>query len=114
MNKELQIDLEKAIHFDPEKIKKMYGGDYKKVAKDLAIENTKLHIINSSKEQEIKRLNNIIDKAIEFITSHESIEIMQQTEHNENNKGLDEKTIIEMTRRYIIAHNKILDILKEK
>lgn len=74
----MEIDLEKAIHFDPEKIKKMYGGDYKKVAKDLAIENTKIHIINSSKEQEIERLNNIIKEVREYIKEHNVIAVNKE------------------------------------
>ena len=60
----------------------------------------------------INNLENRIDKAIEYLTSYENIETIQQCEHSENNKGLDKKTIIEMTRRYLIVHDKLLDILK--
>lgn len=36
---------------------------------------------------------------------------MQQCEHIENNKYLDEKTMNEMVRRYMIVHDKLLEIL---
>lgn len=54
----------------------------------------------------------IIKKAIEYLTSYESTETIQQCEHSENNKGLDKKTIIEMTRRHLIVHDKLLKILE--
>ena len=52
-------------------------------------------------------------KIKEYLTSYESIEIIQQCEHSENNKNLDEKTIIEMTRRYLIVHDKVLNMIDE-
>ena len=49
----------------------------------------------------------------EYLTSYESIETIQQCEHSGNNKNLDEKTINEMTRRYLIVHDKVLKIIDE-
>ena len=66
------------------------------------------------KDKEITRLNNIIDEARKYLTSYESIETIQQCEHHESNKGFDEKTMIEMCRRYLIVHDKLLDILELK
>lgn len=57
------------------------------------------------------RLHSIIKEVREYITSYESIEAVNQVEHNENNKGLDEKTMIEMINRHLRVHDKILEIL---
>lgn len=55
-----------------------------------------------------------LEKIKKYLTSYESIETMQQCEHSENNKDLDEKTMVEMVRRYMIVHDKILKIIEEK
>ena len=47
----------------------------------------------------------------EYLISYESIETIQQCDHSENNKELDEKTFNELTRRYLIVHDKILKII---
>lgn len=57
---------------------------------------------------------NKLEKIKEYLTSYESIETMQQCEHSENNKDLDEKTMNEMVRRYMIVHDKILKIIEEE
>ena len=69
-------------------------------------------------EQEVKKLRNqlqqkenIIKEVREYITSYESIETIQQFDHNKNNKDLDYSTMDEMTRRYMMVHNRILEIL---
>lgn len=62
-------------------------------------------------DKEIERLHSIIKEVREYITSYESIEAVNQVEHNENNKGLDEKTMIEMINRHLRVHDKILEIL---
>ena len=80
-----------------------------------------LKIIERQKEI-IRRLNiknleltTILKEVREYITSYESIETIEQVEHWENNRKLDEKTMIEMVRRYLIVHDKVLEILdKEK
>lgn len=66
------------------------------------------------KDEEIERLNNIINDIRKYLTSYESIETVQQCEHPKNNRGFDEKTIIEMCRRYLIVHDKLLDIIELK
>lgn len=53
-----------------------------------------------------------IDKAVEYLTSYEAIEKIQQFDHNKNNEGLDNSTIDEMTRRYLEVHDKALNILQ--
>ena len=65
-------------------------------------------------EQEIERLHSIIKEVREYITSYESIETIQQFDHNKNNKDLDYSTIDEMTRRYMIVHDKVLEILDRR
>lgn len=57
---------------------------------------------------------NKLEKIKEYLTSYESIETMQQCENIENNKDLDEKTMAEMIRRYMIVHDKILKIIEEE
>ena len=47
----------------------------------------------------------------EYLTSYESIDTIQQLEIPENNIGLDEDTFIEMVRRYMVIHDKILKII---
>ncbi len=59
------------------------------------------------------RLNKVIKEVREYITSYESIETIQQFDHNKNNKDLDYSTIDEMTRRYMIVHDKVLEILEK-
>lgn len=60
----------------------------------------------------------IINKAIEYLISYNSIHTIQfGTEKDssndiEVNKTLDEKTITEMTHRYLKVHDKLLEILK--
>jgi hypothetical protein len=53
------------------------------------------------------------DKLREYITSYESISIIQGLNDIIKNKDLDEKTMIEMTNRYLEVHNKLLQILNE-
>lgn len=64
-------------------------------------------------EQKVEQLENIRKEAIEYMTSYKSIETIQQCEHSENNKNLDEKTMIEMIRRYLIVHDYLLNILSK-
>lgn len=62
----------------------------------------------------IKKQKEIIDKAIEYITSYESISIIQGLTDTKDNKQLDEKTMVEMTNRYLLVHDKLLQILEEE
>jgi hypothetical protein len=58
-----------------------------------------------------------IDKAIEYLTSYSSIHTIQFGTENDNlndielNKTLDEKTLTEMTNRYLKVHDKLLEML---
>ena len=76
--------------------------------------------------QEIERLKEILhwkqiennifyksrcEKAIEYITSYESISTIQGLDKIEQNKTLDEKTMNIMVYRYLEVHDKLLDIL---
>lgn len=62
-------------------------------------------------EDQLQQKESIIKEVREYITSYESIETMQQFDHNKNNKDLDYSTMDEMTRRYMIVHDKVLEIL---
>lgn len=53
------------------------------------------------------------DKLREYITSYESISIIQGLNDTTKNKDLDENTMIEMTNRYLEVHDKLLEILNE-
>lgn len=69
--------------------------------------------------EENKQLKERIDKAIEYLTSYSSIHTIQFGTENDSlndielNKTLDEKTLNEMTNRYLLVHDNLLDILKE-
>lgn len=65
-------------------------------------------------EQQCKKQKEIIDKAIEYITSYESISIIQGLTDTKDNKQLDEKTMAEMTNRYLLVHDKLLRILEDE
>ena len=82
---------------------------------DRLLEDTKeINVLRSDikeKDKEIERLNNIIKEVREYITSYDSISTIQGFENIEANKGLDEKTLNEMVRRYMILHDKLLEIL---
>lgn len=63
-------------------------------------------------EQQCKKQKEVINKAIEYITSYESISIIQGLTDTKNNKQLDEKTMTKMTNRYLLVHDKLLQILE--
>ena len=71
-------------------------------------------------EKENKKHKEVIDKAIEYLTSYSSIHTIQFGTENDSlndielNKTLDEKTLNEMTNRYLKVHDKLLEILKER
>ena len=64
--------------------------------------------------EQVKKQKKVIDKAIEYITSYESISTIQGLTYIEANKQLDEKTMTEMTNRYLLVHDKLLEILEDK
>ena len=65
-------------------------------------------------EQQVKKQKEINQKAIEYITSYESISTIQGLTCIEANKQFDEKTMTEMTNRYLLVHDKLLEILEDK
>ena len=69
---------------------------------------------NEQLKNQLQQKENIIKEVREYITSYESIETIQQFDHNKNNKDLDYSTIDEMTRRYMMVHDKILKILDKE
>ena len=73
-------------------------------------------LINEIKnlEQQCKKQKEVIDKAIEYITSYESISTIQGLTYIEANKQFDEKTMTEMINRYLLVHDKLLEILEDK
>lgn len=62
----------------------------------------------------IKKYKEVIDKVIEYITSYESISTIQGLENADINKQFDEKTMTEMINRYLLVHDKLLQILEDK
>ena len=70
-------------------------------------------------QQENQKYKEVIDRAIEYLTSYSSIHTIQFGTENDSlndiglNKTLDEKTLNEMTNRYLKVHDKLLEILKE-
>ena len=60
-------------------------------------------------------LEDIIEETIKYLTSYESIHTFQfgdeKKEDIEMNSQFDEKTFNELQRRYIIIHDKLLNIL---
>ena len=93
---------------------KIYANDetYTKYKKTLEDEIYEL-------QQENKKYKEVIDKVKEYLTSYSSIHTIQFGTENDSlndielNKTLDEKTLNEMTNRYLKVHDKLLEILKE-
>ena len=65
-------------------------------------------------KHQVKKQKEVIDKAIEYITSYESISTIQGLTYIEANKQFDEKTMTEMINRYLLVHDKLLEILEDK
>ena len=84
---------------------------------DLLEENQLLKIQVSAREEVANKYKFVLDEIREYITSYSSIHTIQfGTEEDslndiEANKMLDEKTITEMTHRYLKVHDKLLQIL---
>ena len=83
-----------------------------KKKQDLQERIDKQEFLLKEKGKELKELYARIDKAIEYLTSYEAIETIQQFDHSKNNEDLDNSTINEMTRRYLEVHDKALNILQ--
>ena len=65
-------------------------------------------------ESQLQQKENVIKGVREYLTSYESIDTIQGLEDIEKNKDLDEKTLNEMIRRYMIVHDKLLEILDKE
>ena len=69
--------------------------------------------------EESNKKKEVMDKAIEYLTSYSSIHTIQFGTENDSlndielNKTLDEKTLNEMTNRYLKVHDKLLEILEK-
>lgn len=98
---------------DKEKLKENF---YKGTITDetLTKANAILVIKCANLEQQCKKQKELIDKAIEYITSYESISTIQGLTYIEANKQFDEKTMTEMINRYLLVHDKLLEILEDK
>lgn len=68
--------------------------------------------IKNTAQYKLELAQDRIEKAIEYLMSYESIEEIQHCERIKDNKDLDYKTMVEMNRRYLIVHDKLLDILR--
>lgn len=78
---------------------------------EIVNEYDKLKLLYDKALSNLVKDDHKIIKAIEYLTSYESINTIQQNETPKNNENLDEKTMIEITRRYMIVHDKMLNIL---
>lgn len=77
-------------------------------------EKDELHLYLMNLKDQVKKQKEINQKAIEYITSYESISTIQGLTCIEANKQFDEKTMTEMTNRYLLVHDKLLEILEDK
>lgn len=73
------------------------------------------------KDKEIERLNKELEfeklknkEVREYLTGYESVNVLQSLDNIDNNIGLDRDTMIEMMRRYLIVHDKVLEILDKE
>ena len=95
-----------------------YINEKEKEIQDLKQKNDYLNDLEASAIEykelkfQLQQKENIIKEVREYITSYESISTIQGLENIKNNKDLDEKTLNEMVRRYMMVHDKILEILK--
>lgn len=62
-------------------------------------------------QSQLTKSNNKIEKIKEYITSYESISLIQGLDDIDKNKDLDKNTMIEMTNRYLMVHDNILSII---
>ena len=98
--------------------------DLKEYITNLQQENARLKENNMSMQEEMARTwekadlyKEVIEEVREYITSYSSIHTIQfgieedSLNDIELNKTLDEKTITEMTNRYLKVHDKLLQIL---
>ena len=72
-------------------------------------EQFKKHIVDLYNQ--LDKSNNKIEKIKEYITSYESISLIQGLDDIDKNKNLDTITITEMTNRYLKVHDNILSII---
>lgn len=103
MSEEIIVDLNKFIDnfcFNKEIVQKKYNNDYEKIALDLAKDNQRLAFEKVELELKAKKINNIIDKAIEYINNCEDIGAV-------NDYSFPTKPIIDNQ-----AKKELLDILK--
>ena len=77
-------------------------------------EKNELQLYLMNLKEQVKKQKEINQKAIEYITSYESISTIQGLTCIEANKQFDEKTMTEMTNRYLLVHDKLLEILEDK
>lgn len=87
----------------------------KELNKDNERANQYIDFYEDLTKQQINMINDYKsrnEEAIEYITSYESISTIQGLDKIEQNKTLDEKTIIVMVNRYLEVHDKLLNILQ--
>ena len=112
------MDKEKSLEQFKKNINLMFENNDKEIYlhKDDAL---KIEYYIYSLEQQCKKQKEVIDNAIEYLTSYSSIHTIQFGTENDSlndielNKTLDEKTLNKMTNRYLKVHDKLLDILNE-
>ena len=102
------------LYMDNHKIGKNVSQEYLDIVDKLIESSIQLQQENTTLKQQLKDRDEKISKVKEYITSYESISTIQSLEFSKDNDGLDEKTMIEMCRRYLIVHDKILKILESE
>lgn len=69
---------------------------------------------NQQLKEQLEASEKARKSGIDYLTSYESISTIQSLDNIEQNKGLDEKTMNEMIRRYSVVHDKVLKMLDIK
>lgn len=110
MNKE-KINLDSIfLKTTNENLKKRIVG-VKKV-KDAAKYISELELSIYKLQSQLTEANEKLEKIEKYITSYESISLIQGLDDINKNKRLDKKTMTEMTNRYLDVHDTILEIIK--
>ena len=105
------VDGKKYIELQQEN--KQLKLDYKLYKDNCVYRNYEVEI----RDNTIKQLKEVIEKVREYLTSYSSIHTIQFGTEEDNlndielNKELDIKTLTEMTNRYLMVHDKLLQIL---
>ncbi|MDD6757204.1 MAG: hypothetical protein PUE33_03980 [bacterium] len=99
MNEEEKIHINSFKFYDRDELEDL--------AKQYYLENQQL-------KEQLEKSEKVRKSGIDYLTSYESISTIQSLDNIEQNKGLDEKTMNEMIRRYSVVHDEVLKMLDIK